>query len=254
MQEIENAIERADQEAFTREPPKTLQGRINFLLRRLGSAKAVAAELGITADSVNRYRRGARKHPPKDIAARIDRAVRTRWQPRVRGRRRQQAAGTGGITVETRAAFGYRAARGSTDEQAYGSTAEGWGSTSMSSPAATRSRNPAIRTPSRDVAAARAGELPAVTGIAIHGDGPHFVSAHASAVARRIRPPCLDESSARPAPRPAVLRRNTEPPKEVHLPGGAGLPRPQTGGGGRHVMSAVVADFSARIRFDSSIL
>ncbi|THA30385.1 XRE family transcriptional regulator [Streptomyces sp. A1277] len=116
MREIENAIERADQEAFTREPPKTLQGRINFLLRRLGSARAVAAELGITADSVNRYRRGARKHPPKDIADRIDRAVRTRWQPQVRKRRRRQAATTGGITVETRASFGYKAARGSTDE------------------------------------------------------------------------------------------------------------------------------------------
>ncbi|MFF8960300.1 telomere-protecting terminal protein Tpg [Streptomyces sp. NPDC014894] len=115
MAEIEDAIERADREGFTREPPKTLQGRINFLLRRLGSAKAVAAELGVTADSVNRYRRGARKHPPKDIAAKIDDAVRSRWQPRIRKRRREQAAATG-ITVETRARFGYTASIGSTDD------------------------------------------------------------------------------------------------------------------------------------------
>ncbi|WP_328541175.1 XRE family transcriptional regulator [Streptomyces sp. NBC_00371] len=116
MAEIEDAIERADRESFTREPPKTLKGRINYLLRQLGSAKAVAAELGITADSVNRYRRGARKHPPKDIASKIDGAVRARWQPQVRKRRRKQAAATGGITVETRARFGYTAPVGTTDD------------------------------------------------------------------------------------------------------------------------------------------
>ncbi|MFI6530759.1 telomere-protecting terminal protein Tpg [Streptomyces uncialis] len=113
--EIDDAIERADREAFTRQPPKTLAGRINYLLRQLGSAKAVAQELGVTADSVNRYRRGARKNPPKDIAAKIDDAVRSRWQPQVRKRRRKQAAATG-ITVETRARFGYTAPVGTTDD------------------------------------------------------------------------------------------------------------------------------------------
>ncbi|MFB7574184.1 telomere-protecting terminal protein Tpg [Streptomyces sp. NPDC056165] len=116
MGEIEDAIERADREAFTREPPKTLKGQIGFLLKQLKSAKAVAAELGVTADSVNRYRRGARKHPPKEIQQKIDAAVRSRWQPVVRKRRRKQAAATGGITVETRARFGYTAPVGTTDD------------------------------------------------------------------------------------------------------------------------------------------
>ncbi|MFB7107469.1 telomere-protecting terminal protein Tpg [Streptomyces sp. NPDC056291] len=116
MGEIEDAIERADREAFTREPPKTLKGQIGFLLKQLKSAKAVAAELGVTADSVNRYRRGARKHPPKEIQQKIDAAVRSRWQPQVRKRRREQAAATGGITVETRARFGYTAPVGTTDD------------------------------------------------------------------------------------------------------------------------------------------
>lgn len=115
MGEIEDAIERADQEGFTREPPKTLPARINYLLKQLGTAKAVAAELGITADSVNRYRRGARKNPPKDIASKIDSAVRSRWQPQVRKRRRKQAAASG-VTVETRARFGYESSAGSTDD------------------------------------------------------------------------------------------------------------------------------------------
>ncbi|MFJ1930468.1 MULTISPECIES: telomere-protecting terminal protein Tpg [unclassified Streptomyces] len=115
MREIDDAIERADREAFTRQPPKTLKGRINYLLRQLGTARAVAAELGITADSVNRYRRGARKHPPRNIALKIEEAVLSRWQPQVRKRRHQQAATTG-MTVETRARFGYTAPIGTTDD------------------------------------------------------------------------------------------------------------------------------------------
>ncbi|MFC9133398.1 telomere-protecting terminal protein Tpg [Streptomyces sp. NPDC057099] len=116
MTEIEDAIERADRESFTREPPKTLKGQIGYLIRQLGSAKAVAQEIGVTADSVNRYRRGARKHPRVDVAAKIDEAVRARWQPQVRKRRQRQAATTGGITVETRARFGYTAPIGTTDD------------------------------------------------------------------------------------------------------------------------------------------
>ncbi|MDP9607880.1 telomere-protecting terminal protein Tpg [Streptomyces demainii] len=114
--EIHDALERADQEAFTKEPPKTLKGQIGYLLKQMKTSKAVAAELGITADSVNRYRRGARKHPPKDIQQKIDAAVRSRWQPGVRKRQRKQAATTGGITVETRARFGYTAPVGTTDD------------------------------------------------------------------------------------------------------------------------------------------
>ncbi|MFF0451513.1 telomere-protecting terminal protein Tpg [Streptomyces sp. NPDC004609] len=116
MGEIEDAIERADREAFTRQPPKTLQGRINFLMKQFKTTRAVAAEIGVSQRSVERYRKGERKHPPKDIADRIDAAVRARWQPQVRKRRRKQAAATGGITVETRARFGYTAPIGTTDD------------------------------------------------------------------------------------------------------------------------------------------
>ncbi|MFF5303461.1 MULTISPECIES: telomere-protecting terminal protein Tpg [unclassified Streptomyces] len=116
MGEIEDAIERAGREAFTRQPPTTLKGQISYLMKQLKTAGAVAAELGITADSVNRYRRGARKHPPRHIQERIDAAVRSRWQPLIRKRRRQKAAATDGITVETRARFGYSAPVGTTDD------------------------------------------------------------------------------------------------------------------------------------------
>ncbi|MFJ3497779.1 telomere-protecting terminal protein Tpg [Streptomyces sp. NPDC086091] len=116
MGEIDDAIERADRESFTKAPPKTLKGQVGFLIRQFGSAKAVSRELGVTADSVNRYRRGARKHARPDVAAKIDDLVKARWQPLVRKRRRRQAATTGGITVETRARFGYTAPIGTTDD------------------------------------------------------------------------------------------------------------------------------------------
>ncbi|MFI1652163.1 telomere-protecting terminal protein Tpg [Streptomyces avidinii] len=116
MGEIEDAIVRADQEAFTKEPPRTLKGRINFLVKQLKTTKAVAAELGVSQRSVERYRKGDRKTPPKPVADRIDTAVRARWQPVVRGRRRKEAATSTGITVETRARFGYTAPVGTTDD------------------------------------------------------------------------------------------------------------------------------------------
>ncbi|WLW58290.1 telomere-protecting terminal protein Tpg [Streptomyces sp. YU58] len=116
MAEIDDAIERADREAFTRQPPKTLQARINFLMKQLKTTRAVAQEIGVSQRSVERYRKGERKHPPQAIAERIDAAVRQRWQPQVRKRRQRQAATTGGITVETRARFGYTAPVGTTDD------------------------------------------------------------------------------------------------------------------------------------------
>ncbi|MER5418111.1 XRE family transcriptional regulator [Streptomyces virginiae] len=90
-------------------------GRINYLLKYRTTGE-VGEEIGVTADSVNRYRRGARKNPPPHVVAKIEKAVRARWQPNVRKRRRQQAAATGGITIETRARFGYTAPVGTTDD------------------------------------------------------------------------------------------------------------------------------------------
>ncbi|MFB6578536.1 XRE family transcriptional regulator [Streptomyces sp. NPDC056402] len=116
MGDIDDALDRADREGFTREPPRTLKGRINFLLKQLKTTKAVAAELGVSQRSVERYRKGDRKTPPQRVADRVDTAVRARWQPVVRGRRRKAAATTTSITGETRARFGYTAPIGTTDD------------------------------------------------------------------------------------------------------------------------------------------
>jgi hypothetical protein len=114
--DIDDALERADREVFTREPPKGLQTRINFLMGKLKSTKAVAQAIGVSQRSVERYRTGERKTPPKAITDRIDAEVRRRWQPQIRRKRRRQAATSTGITVETRARFGYTAPIGTTDD------------------------------------------------------------------------------------------------------------------------------------------
>ncbi|MGP3947927.1 telomere-protecting terminal protein Tpg [Streptomyces sp. 7N604] len=116
MTDIHDALHRADQEVFTREPPKSTQKRVEFLLGKLKTTKAVADLLGVTQRSVERYLKGERKKPPRAIADRIDAEVRRRWQPRVRQRRRRQAAAATGITIETRARFGYTAPIGTTDD------------------------------------------------------------------------------------------------------------------------------------------
>jgi transcriptional regulator with XRE-family HTH domain len=114
--DVHDALDRAEREVFTRQPPKSVQARVNFLLGKLKTTKAVAELLGVTQRSVERYLKGERKKPPKNIADRIDAAVRARWQPQVRKRRRQQAATHTGITIETRARFGYTAPIGTTDD------------------------------------------------------------------------------------------------------------------------------------------
>ncbi|MFF9282568.1 telomere-protecting terminal protein Tpg [Streptomyces griseosporeus] len=114
--EIDDALDRAGQEAFTRQPPKTLKGRVNFLLRQLKSTQAVAREIGVSRRSVERYRSGERRRPPQAVADRIEAAVRARWQPRVRQQARARAATATGITIETRARFGYTAPIGTTDD------------------------------------------------------------------------------------------------------------------------------------------
>ncbi|WP_373042469.1 hypothetical protein [Streptomyces sp. NRRL S-448] len=58
MGDIDDALERAGRETFTREPPKTLKGRINFLMGKLKTTRAVAAELGVSQRSIERYRTG----------------------------------------------------------------------------------------------------------------------------------------------------------------------------------------------------
>ncbi len=117
MGDIDEAIDRADTEQFTRLPPRTPRARMRLLLRaEKGSTVAVAARLGVSRRTVERYLSGVRKHPRPALQEALEREVRKSWQPRVRAAARKRAATSTGITVETRARFGYTAPVGTTDD------------------------------------------------------------------------------------------------------------------------------------------
>ncbi|MGV9914721.1 telomere-protecting terminal protein Tpg [Streptomyces tendae] len=111
-----DGLEAAVQKAFTRPAPKSAPARMRYLVRQLKGTKAVAQALGISQRTVERYVKDQIKKPRPDLAARLEREVRRRWQPRVRARARRHAATTGGIVIDTRARMGYTAPVGTTDE------------------------------------------------------------------------------------------------------------------------------------------
>ncbi|MFF7638541.1 telomere-protecting terminal protein Tpg [Kitasatospora sp. NPDC008050] len=115
--QIDDALQRAGTELFTREPPKTPLAQMKLLTKTAkGNTAAVAARLGVSRRTVERYLAGQRKHPRAALREALAREVAKVWQPRVRQRRRRQAATTTGITIETRARFGYTAPIGTTDD------------------------------------------------------------------------------------------------------------------------------------------
>ncbi|MGW2587774.1 telomere-protecting terminal protein Tpg [Streptomyces virginiae] len=115
MGAIRDALDRARQAVTTRPIPARTGTRLSFLLKKEGgSTAAVAARLGVSQRTVQRYLKGDRSPNAKASAA-LEREVRRDWQPLVKKRAEKEAARRG-ITVETRARFGFRAAGGSTDD------------------------------------------------------------------------------------------------------------------------------------------
>lgn len=113
---IGDGLTKADQRLFTRPIPRSAPAQMRFLVKQLKSTRAVAELVGVSQRTVERYVKGQIRTPRPELANRLTAEVRKRWQPRVRARAKKQAATTGGITVETRARFGFTAAPGSTDD------------------------------------------------------------------------------------------------------------------------------------------
>jgi transcriptional regulator with XRE-family HTH domain len=112
-----DSLDKAVQKAFTRPIPKSAGAQMRYLVKQhKGSTKAVAELLGITQRTVERYMKDQIKKPRKDLAARIEREVKKRWQPQIRAKAKQRAATTGGIVIDTRARLGYTAPIGTTDQ------------------------------------------------------------------------------------------------------------------------------------------
>lgn len=76
----------------------------------------MAAGLGTSRRTVQRYAAGKLKRPQKALRAALEEETARDWQPGVRARVREQAASSGGLLIEARARFGFRAALGSTDD------------------------------------------------------------------------------------------------------------------------------------------
>lgn len=113
---VGDGLEKAEAKTATRPIPKGAPAQMRFLVKQLKSSRAVADLLGISQRTVERYVKDQIKTPRPELATRLAREVRKRWQPRVRERAKKQAATTTGIVVETRARFGFTAAPGTTDD------------------------------------------------------------------------------------------------------------------------------------------
>lgn len=112
---IGDALRRAVEGAFTRPIPKSAGAQMRYLVKQMGSTKAVAGKLGVTQRTVERYAKGEIKKPRAALAQKMEGEVRRRWQPRNQAKARARAAQSG-ITIETRARFGFTAAPGTTDD------------------------------------------------------------------------------------------------------------------------------------------
>ncbi|MEU5548036.1 helix-turn-helix transcriptional regulator [Streptomyces sioyaensis] len=115
MGKIRGAIDRARGAISTRPTPARAGTRLSFLLRKEGgSTAAVAARLGVSQRTVQRYLKGVHQ-PSAKVAARLEAEVRRDWQPRVKAKAEADAIRRG-VVVETRARFGFHAAAGSSDD------------------------------------------------------------------------------------------------------------------------------------------
>ncbi|MFD3484995.1 telomere-protecting terminal protein Tpg [Streptomyces sp. NPDC058665] len=110
------SLDRAVEGAFTRPIPKSAQAQMKYLVKQLKGTRAAAQALGVSQRTVERYVAGKLKRPRRDLAARIEREVKKRWQPQIRAKAKKKAASTDGIVVSTRARFGFTAAPGTTDD------------------------------------------------------------------------------------------------------------------------------------------
>ncbi|WP_406865051.1 XRE family transcriptional regulator [Streptomyces sp. HUAS MG47] len=109
-------LDKALERTFTRPIPKSAGAQMRYLVKQYKGTRAVAALLGISQRTVERYVKDEIRRPRPQLAAAMEREVRKRWQPQVRAKARKTATTTDGIMVDTRARFGYTAAPGTTDD------------------------------------------------------------------------------------------------------------------------------------------
>ncbi|MFD8013023.1 telomere-protecting terminal protein Tpg [Streptomyces sp. NPDC058955] len=116
MRSVGEGLDRVLDKAVTRRPPQSAGAQMRFLVKQLKGTRAVAALLGISQRTVERYVKDEIKRPRPELAARMREETRRRWQPRVKARARKTAGTTAGLMIDVRASLGYDAPAGTTDE------------------------------------------------------------------------------------------------------------------------------------------
>ncbi|MEN8651545.1 XRE family transcriptional regulator [Streptomyces sp. 21So2-11] len=111
-----DSLDKAVQKSFTRPIPKSAGAQMRYLVKQLKGTKTVAESLGISQRTVERYVKNQLKKPRKDLARRLEDAVKGRWQPQIRAKAKETAATSGGIVIDTQAQLGYTASIGTTDQ------------------------------------------------------------------------------------------------------------------------------------------
>ena len=114
---VKEALDLADAQHWTRQPPRSDRARLRFLLRHQ-DIRALAARLRCGQARLTEVLAGASLVPDDPLRRRIYWEVIRLWQPRVRRRVHDAvSAGKGnGMVVCFRARFGFAAAVGSSDD------------------------------------------------------------------------------------------------------------------------------------------
>ncbi|WP_030693398.1 telomere-protecting terminal protein Tpg [Streptomyces globisporus] len=113
---IGEGLDQALEQAQTRPIPKSAGAQMRFLVRQMKSTRAVAQMLRVSQRTVERYVKDQIKRPRADLAARMEREVTKRWQPKVKERAKKAAGTSQGLVVDVRAQLGYDAPAGTSDE------------------------------------------------------------------------------------------------------------------------------------------
>lgn len=104
---------------FTKPIPASVGARARYLLKREGGSVArVARRVGVAQSTVRRWAssKDLKQAITPRTATRLQQEVESEWQPGLRRARVRQLVAGGGVTVETRATFGYMAPAGTTDD------------------------------------------------------------------------------------------------------------------------------------------
>ncbi|MFL4497377.1 telomere-protecting terminal protein Tpg [Streptomyces sp. VTCC 41912] len=114
--EVGEALNEAFRGAWTQPLPQSAGAQVRYLVRQCKGTAPVAALLGVSQRTVERYLAGEIKHPRAALAARLAAEVRSRWQPGLQSRARRAAADSKGLMIELHARLGYTGGPGTTDQ------------------------------------------------------------------------------------------------------------------------------------------